>query len=144
MGDELATANVNRSYQLAGTGIAIFTFTLGFLYPRFVSGDIDGTLFEAALVVLGVATFAYLLAAFHYYGSSIGRRISDAERAVLSRRGDWLWLIGMTLVFLDPSLILVAARLVVVGAAWFAFWLVYVLFAIRFFPRVKTSSKDAR
>ena len=28
MGDELATANVNRSYSLAATSIAIFTFIL--------------------------------------------------------------------------------------------------------------------
>jgi hypothetical protein len=39
MGDNLATANVNRSYSLAATSIAIFTFTLFFLYPRFVSGE---------------------------------------------------------------------------------------------------------
>ena len=35
MGDELATSNVNRSYSLAATSIAIFTFVLFFLYPRF-------------------------------------------------------------------------------------------------------------
>jgi hypothetical protein len=34
MGDDLAAANVNRSYSLAATSIAIFTFTLVFLYPR--------------------------------------------------------------------------------------------------------------
>ena len=35
MGDDLAAANVNRSYSLAATSIAIFTFMLIFLYPRF-------------------------------------------------------------------------------------------------------------
>jgi len=39
MGDDLAGANVNRSYSLAGTSIAIFTFSLFFLFPKFVSGE---------------------------------------------------------------------------------------------------------
>ena len=40
MGDELATSNVNRSYSLGATSIAIFTFTLIFLYPKFASGAV--------------------------------------------------------------------------------------------------------
>lgn len=35
MSDELASASVNRSYSLAASCIAIFTFMLFFLYPRF-------------------------------------------------------------------------------------------------------------
>ena len=31
---EFATTNVNRSYWLGATSIAIFTFMLFFLYPR--------------------------------------------------------------------------------------------------------------
>ena len=46
MADDLAAANVNRSYQLAASSIAIFTFLLFFLYPRFVSGDIDPCRFK--------------------------------------------------------------------------------------------------
>jgi hypothetical protein len=41
MGDDLAEANVNRSDSLAATSIAIFTFILFFLYPRFESGEIN-------------------------------------------------------------------------------------------------------
>jgi hypothetical protein len=49
MGDELASANVNRSYSLAATSIAIFTFTLFFLYPRFKNGEVNALLFPATL-----------------------------------------------------------------------------------------------
>ena len=62
MGDELAGANVNRTYSLAATSIAIFTFMLFFMYPRFVSGEINALLFQATLVVMGVATFSFVLA----------------------------------------------------------------------------------
>ena len=124
-----------------GRSIAIFTFTLTFLYPRFASGDINGLLFEAALAVMGVATFSFVFATLYYYGSSLGSRMDDAERALYSRRGARFWLLGYTLLFLDPSLILAAVGLLVVGSVWLALWLVYILFAIRYFPRVQTARK---
>lgn len=42
---------------------------------------------------------------------------------------------------MDPSLVLFAVGLIVVGSAWFALWLVYLLFLIRYFPRVQTAHK---
>jgi hypothetical protein len=143
MGDDLAASNVNRSYSLAATSIAIFTFMLIFLYPRYASGEINAVLFQATLVVMGVATFSFVFASFYYYGSSRGARIDDAERALYSRRGDRFWLLGYTLLFLDPSLILFSVGLLAVGSAWFALWLVYVFFVIRNFPRVLTPRKSS-
>jgi hypothetical protein len=143
MGDDLATANVNRSYSLAATSIAIFTFMLGFLYPMFASGGINALLFQATLVVMGVATFSFAFASFYYYGSSLGSRIDDAERALYSRRGDRFWLLGCILLFLDPSLILFSVGLLAVGSVWLALWLVYLLFVIRYFPRVQTARKNS-
>jgi hypothetical protein len=142
MGDDLAASNVNRSYSLAATSIAIFTFTLIFLYPRFASGEVNALLFQATLVVMGLATFSFVFASFYYYGSSLGGRIDDAERARYSRRGDRLWLLGSTLLFLDPSLVLFSVGLLGVGSAWLALWLIYMLFAIRYFPRVQTPRKS--
>jgi hypothetical protein len=144
MGDDLATANVNRSYSLAATSIAIFTFTLFFLYPKFVSGEANAWLFQATVVVMGVATFSFVFASFYYYCASLGSRIDEAERALYARRGDRFWLLGYTLLFLAPSLILFSVGLRAVGSAWFALWLVYVLFVIRYFPRVQTARKSAR
>ena len=144
MGDDLAGANVNRSYSLAATSIAIFTFMLIFLYPRFASGEINALLFQTTLIVMGVATFSFVFASFYYYGSSLGARIDDAERAVFSRRGDRFWLLGYTLLFLDPSLILFQVGLLAVGSAWLSLWLVYLLFVIRHFPRVQTAATALR
>jgi len=142
MGDDLAASNVNRSYSLAATSIAIFTFMLIFLYPRFASGEVNPLLFQTTLGVMGVATFSFVFASHYYYGSSLGGRIDDAERARYSRRADRFWLLGYALLFLDPSLILFSVGLLVVGSAWFALWLVYVLFVIRYFPRVQTARKS--
>jgi hypothetical protein len=139
MGDELAASNVNRSYSLAATSIAIFTFSLFFMYPKFTGGEIGPVLFQASLVVMGLATFSFVFASFYYYCASGGSRLDDAERALHSRRGDRFWLLGYTLLFLDPTLILFAVGLRVVGATWFALWLVYLRFVIRHFPRVQTA-----
>ena len=143
MGDDLAPSNVNRSYSLAATSIAIFTFMLLFLYPRFTSGEVNALLFQVMLVVMGVATFSFVFASFFYYCSSLGSRIDDAERALYSRRGDRFWLLGCILLFLDPSLILFSVGLLAVGSVWFALWLVYLLFVIRSFPRVQTARKSS-
>jgi len=139
MGVDLAAANVNRSYSLAATSIAIFTFMLIFLYPRFASGEVNPALFQATLMVMGLATFSFVFASFFYYGSSLGGRIDDTERARYSLRGDRFWLGGYTLLLLDPSLILISVGLLFVASAWFALWLVYLVVVIRYFPRVQTS-----
>ena len=138
MRDDLAAANVNRSYQLAASSIAIFTFLLFFLYPRFVSGDVDPLPFQATLIVMGVATFSFAFASFYYYGASLSDRMSDDARARYSRRGDRFWLLGCVMLFLTPSLVLFTVGLLAVAAWWFALWLVYVLFVIRTFARVQT------
>src|SRR5262245_65733860 len=116
MGDELATANVNRAYSLAATSIAIFTFMLTFFYPRFASGEINALLFQATLVVMGVATFSFVFASFYYYCLSLGSRIDDAEQSVYSRRADRFWLLGAALLFLAPSVVLFSLSLLAVAA----------------------------
>jgi hypothetical protein len=141
MAEDLAAANVNRAYQLAASSIAIFTFQLFFLYPKFVSGDVDALPFQATLTVMGVATFSFAFASFYYYGASLGGRIDDAERTRYSCRGDRAWLLGCILLFLAPSMILFTVKLFAVASAWFMLWLVYVLFVSRHFPRVRTARK---
>ena len=136
MSDSLASANVNRSYALAGTSIAIFTFILIFLYPRYVSGEANPLLFHATLLVMGVATFAFVLASFSYYCACAGSRFDELERATHSRRADWFWLVGYTLLFLAPSLILFAVGLWGIGAVWIALWLIYLAFILRYFPKI--------
>ena len=139
MAEDLAAANVNRSYQLAASSIAIFTFLLFFLYPRFVSGEVDPLPYQATLIVMGLATFSFAFASFYYYGASLGSRVGDAERSRYARLGDRIWLLGCVLLFLAPSMILFTVKLLPVAAAWFALWLVYVVFVARHFPRVQTA-----
>jgi hypothetical protein len=142
MGDDLAASNVNRSYSLAATSIAIFTFSMVFLYPRFASGEASAVLFQATLVTMAVATFSFVLASFHYYTASLGERVEDDLRARVARRGDGLWLLGYSLLFLTPSLILFTVYLLLAGFVWLGLWLVYVVFVGRNFGLVQTRPRD--
>ena len=142
MANDLAAANVNRSYQLAASSIAIFTFLLFFLYPKFADGQVDAFAYQATLIMMGVATFSFAFSSFYYYGASLGGRIDDVERARYSRRGDGFWLLGCVLLFLAPSLVLFTVGLFAVASAWFALWLVYLFFVMRYFPRVQTARKN--
>ena len=53
---DLAAANVNHAGTLVGSTIAVFTFLLFFLYPRYHSGQIDSVLFQVTLTII-VLTF---------------------------------------------------------------------------------------
>ena len=138
MREDVAAVNVTRSYTLAGTNIAIFTFMLFFLYPRFESGRINPVLFQATLIAMGVATFSLVFATLHYYRCSLGGGMSDTERTLQARRADRFWLMGYTTMFLAPSLVLFLVRLRIVASVWLAFWLLYLFFVIRYFPRLQT------
>ena len=138
MREDVAAVNVTRSYTLAGTNIAIFTFMLFFLYPRFESGRINPLLFQATLIAMGVATFSLVFATLHYYRCSLGGGMSDTERTLQARRADRFWLLGYTTMFLAPSLVLFLIRLRIVASVWLAFWLLYLFFVVRYFPRLQT------
>ena len=138
MREDLAAVNVTRSYTLAGTNIAIFTFMLFFLFPRFESGRINPVLFQATLIAMGVATFSLVFATLHYYRCSLGGRMSDTERTQHLRRADRFWLLGYTTMFLSPCLVLFLIRLRVVAFIWLAFWLLYLYFVVRYFPKFQT------
>lgn len=143
MSDEVAAANVNRAYSLTASCIAIFTFLMFFLFPRFQSGTINTWLFQVMLVVMGVATFSFVFASFYYYCCSVGGHSDDSERAMYSRRADRFWLLGYSLLVLAPSLVLFTVRLFAVGAVWAALWLGYLLFAIRYFPKIQAARKGS-
>jgi hypothetical protein len=138
MREDLAAVNVTRSYTLAGTNIAIFTFMLFFLYPRFESGRINPVLFQATLMAMGVATFSLVFATLHYYRCSLGGLMSDTERTLLARRADRFWLLGYTTMFLAPGLVLFLLGLRIVASFWLALWLLYLCFVVRYFPRMQT------
>ncbi len=64
---DLAASNVNRAYTLVGSTIAVFTFVLFFLYPRFSTGEIDPVLFQVTLTVVVLTIVSFSLSGLFYY-----------------------------------------------------------------------------
>jgi hypothetical protein len=94
-------------------------------------------LFQSTLIA-GVGAFSFVFATLHYYRSSLGGRMSEADRTLYSRRADRFWLLGYTMMFLAPNLVLFLVGLLAVASVWLALWLVYLFFVARYFPKVQT------
>src|SRR5690242_14915483 len=111
---EIANANVNRNITLAGTSVAIFTFLLFFLYPRYLSGEIDPILFQFTLAIIISVIFSLVNSATYYYGTALTLSVQPEKTATFGK-AEAFWLVGYSLLLLEPSLILFTVKLVAVG-----------------------------
>ena len=122
---DFANSNVNRNITLAGTSVAIFTFLLFFLYPKYSNGTIDPILFQLTISVIVTVIFCLVISASFYYANAF--TLTSAREGTLTRLGkaDGMFLFGYTLLLLEPSLILFTVNLPIVGVYGLALWIVY-------------------
>lgn len=125
MSFDLANSNVNRNITLAGTSVAIFTFLLFFLYPRYAVGSIDPILFQLMIGVIISVIFCLVISASYYYANSLTLASAREGTKVRLGKADGIWVLGHTLLLLEPSLILFTVNLPFVGVYGLALWLVY-------------------
>lgn len=116
MSVDLANSNVNRNITMAGTSVAIFTFLLFFLYPRYVSGEINGVLFQVTLAVIVTVTFSLVTSATFYYGPVLRMSLPPDRGSPVFGKGDAAWAVGFGLLLLEPSLILFTVSLSYLGS----------------------------
>src|SRR5437667_6008189 len=103
---DIAEANVNRNITLAGTSVAIFTFLLFFLYPRYLSGDINTVLFQFTLAIIVSVIFSLVISALYYYGTTLTLSLAPEQATTIFGKAEAFWLVGYSLLLLEPSLIL--------------------------------------
>jgi hypothetical protein len=127
---DLAAANVTRAGTLLGSTIAVFTFLLFFLYPRFSSGQIDPVLFQITLTIIVLTILSFSLCALFCYRIGV-LRMSSTEKRASMQTGALLWIIGTLLVVLEPALILFTIGLTIVGVIAFVAWFLYTIFVLR-------------
>src|SRR6267143_3781818 len=92
---ELATSNVNRAATLIGSSMAIFTFLLFFLYPRFSSGQIDPVLFQVTLALIVFTIFAFGFSGLYFYGLVGISKLSVAKKQSYFRRANMFFVLGL-------------------------------------------------
>jgi hypothetical protein len=127
---DLAAANVNRAGTLVGSTIAVFTFLLFFLYPRFSSGQIDPVLFQVTLTIIVLTILSFSLSGLFYYRIGV-LKLNTAKKSMSMQRGALFWLFGTLFVLLEPALILFTVGLAVVGSIALIAWIVYALVTLR-------------
>src|SRR5437899_10609471 len=112
---DIAEANVNRNITLAGTSVAIFTFLLFFLYPRYLSGDINTVLFQFTLAIIVSVIFSLVISALYYYGTTLTLSLAPGQFTNIFGKSEACWLIDYSLRLLEPSLRRFTLNPVVVG-----------------------------
>ena len=124
---DIAEANVNRNITLAGTSVAIFTFLLFFLYPRYFSGEINSVLFQFTLAIIVSVIFSLVISALYYYGTTLTLSLTPGQVTSIFGKAEAFWLVGYSLLLLEPSLILFTVNLLVVGLYALVLWFSYLL-----------------
>jgi hypothetical protein len=141
---DLANSNVNRNITLAGTSVAIFTFLLFFLYPRYFSGDIDPVLFQFTLAIIVSVIFSLVISATYYYGTTLTLSLPDGQGTAIFGKAEAFWLIGYSLLLLEPSLILFTVKLSAVALYALVLWFSYLYLTWLQFRKLTKKMKSTR
>ena len=141
---DIANSNVNRNITLAGTSVAIFTFLLFFLYPRYFSGDIDPILFQFTLAIIVSVIFSLVISATYYYGTTLTLSLPDGQGTAIFGKAEAFWLIGYSLLLLEPSLILFTVKLPTVALYALVLWFSYLYLTWLQFKKLTKKMKGTR
>jgi len=141
---DIANSNVNRNITLAGTSVAIFTFLLFFLYPRYLLDDIDPILFQFTLAIIVSVIFSLVISATYYYGTTLTLSLPDGQGTVTFGKAEAFWLIGYSLLLLEPSLILFTVNLLAVALYALVLWFSYLYLTWLQFKRLTKKMKSTR
>src|SRR6266705_6470025 len=122
---DIAEANVNSNIALAGTSVAIFTFLLFFLYDRYTLGEINAALFQFTIAIIVSVIFSLVISALYYYGTTLTLSVAPGQVTNIVGKAEAFWLVGYSLLLLEPSLILFTVNLIAVGLYGLVLWFSY-------------------
>src|SRR5438445_9118819 len=128
---DYVSSNLNRSVTLIGSNLAIFTFVLIFLFPRYDSGRLNGVLFQVALTGSLLAIFLFGISGVLYFEVVAVKKASIETKRQLIRRGDLLFVVSLLLATAEPAFILFTLGLTGVGIIATVLWTLYAVFLIR-------------
>ena len=138
---DIANANVNRNITLAGTSVAIFTFLLFFLYPRYQTGAIDPFLFQFTIAVIVSVIFSLVTSGLYFYSTTVGQMLAQEHPSTIFGKAEGFWLLGYSLLLLEPSLILFTIDLPYVGVFALLSWFAYLYLTLLQFSKLQPRKK---
>ncbi len=119
---EYANENRQATINLGGTGVAILTFLLIFLYARYNSPGFDGVLYRLTLAAIVFSIFFLGVSGSYYYFliEALERKRPDTQKFL--RIADGCFVLGLGLLMLEPALILLTLHIYDIGAIAIALW----------------------
>jgi hypothetical protein len=105
--------------------MAVFTFLLFFLYPRFSSGQIDPLLFQVTLALIVFTIFSFGFSGLYYYGLVGISKMGTDRKQTYFRRANLFFVLGLLFAIAEPALILFTIGLTVLGLVALTLWLLY-------------------
>ncbi len=130
IGVDTATSNRNLAGTVVGTCLAVLTFLLFFLYPRYLSGEIDAAMFQLTLIVIIFAVFSFSYSGLYYYGLMISLSTKDGRARTNLAIADATLILGILLIALEPAMIFLTLRLTEVGVLAAALWVSFLFFTL--------------
>src|SRR6266571_1183004 len=128
---DFVASNLNRTLTLIGSNLAIFTFVLVFLFPRYASNQLNGVLFQVTLTTTLLAIFLFGISGVYYLEVVGVAKTSIARKRVLVQRGDSLFVVSLMLGTAMPALILFTLGIMVVAVIATGLWALYVGFIVQ-------------
>jgi len=137
---DYVTSNLNRSVTLIGSNLAIFTFVLIFLYPRYASNppQLNGVRFQATLTSSLIAIFLFGISGVHYFEVVAMAKASIATKMQLIRRGDSIFVVSLLIATAEPALVLFTLGLTLVAVIATVLWALYAGFLMRQGRKLRT------
>ncbi len=120
----VATSTRSLSAGLAGTCVAVLTFVLFFLYPRWTSGEINGLLFQWTLINIVATLFLMALASILYWMVMEAVAKNHPLTPRLDQTAGLSFMIGTVLLLLEPALILFTVAVDSAAVVALGFWFV--------------------
>ena len=136
---DFVASNLNRSVTLISSNLAIFTFVLIFLYPRYASNQLNGVLFQITLTSSLMAIFLFGISGVHYFEVVANSKTSVATKMLLKRRGDTLFVLSLLVGTGEPALILFTLGLTIVAVIATVLWTLYAGFLVQQGRRLRTN-----
>jgi len=116
---------------LIGSNLAIFTFVLVFLFPRYASNQLNGVLFQVTLTTTLLAIFLFGISGVYYLEVVGMAKTGIARKRVLVQRGDSSFVVSLLLGTAMPALILFTLGITAVAVIATGLWVLYAGFIIQ-------------
>ena len=128
---DLVASNLTRATTLIGSSMAVLTFLLFFLFPRYANGQIDPILFHVTVSLVVLAIFSFGFSGICYYAIIGIPKMDSTRKLVYARRGDVFFVLGILFAVSEPAMILFTIGIVIVALIATALLIIFTLFLLR-------------